>query len=388
LRRLLHQQLYVGVLLAAIIWFVFSVREILPIFLFAFILAYLLGPLVRRVAGPEGKGISRSAAALLVYLIVIAILAAAFYALYQALRTEILSYAKNYHQYRDALLVRLQGEEANGLLRALPDSAKVAINNLVRNSDDTLASLARGTLPALVRTAPRLLELVAVPILAYYFLTDYGRFFNYVRRVIRPEGRARFDQLIREIDASLRGYLAGQATLSLVMGVAAFLILSLNGVRPALVVGIAAAFLELIPVVGPLLWALVALVLTYVQQPSHIVVVAVLLLITHQADMHILAPRILGGHLRLHPAVVIFALLAGNTLMGILGVLLAAPLAATINTILTYLITEGALSPAAVFRKEAAPATGAAPAPPQPANGSGASTAAARRGRSPRRRTS
>jgi len=385
LRRLLHQQLYLGVLLAAVIWFVFRVSEILPIFLFAFILAYLLGPLVRRVAGPEGKGISRSAAALLVYLVVIAILAAAFYALYQALRTEILSYARNYHQYRDALLVKLQGEEAHGLLRALPDSAKQALNNLVRNSDDTLASLARRTLPELVRTAPRLLEMVAVPILAYYFLTDYGRFFNYVRRMIRPEGRARFDELIREIDASLRGYLAGQATLSLVMGLAAFLILSLNGVRPALVVGIAAAFLELIPVVGPLLWALVALVLTYVQQPSHTIVVAVLLLIAHQADMHILAPRILGGHLRLHPAVVIFALLAGNALMGILGVLLAAPLAATINIILTYLITEGALSPAAVFRQEAAPAIAASPPkPPEPSNGS--QGPAARRGRGARRR--
>jgi predicted PurR-regulated permease PerM len=224
---------------------------------------------------------------------------------------------------------------------------------------------------------------------AYYFLTDYGRFLNYVRRVIRPEGRARFDDLIHEIDASLRGYLAGQATLSLVMGVAAFLILSVNGVRPALVVGIAAAFLELIPVVGPLLWALVALILTYVQQPSHIVEVAVLLLIAHQTDMHILAPRILGGHLRLHPAVVIFALLAGNALMGILGVLLAAPLAATINTILTYLVTEGALSPAAVFRKETASSAAAPVTPPnptQPANGSGAPAVTTRRGRGSRRR--
>src|SRR5579883_1398908 len=122
LRRLLRQQLYLAVLLGVVIWFLFRVREIVPIFLFAFILAYLLGPLVRRVAGPEGKGLSREAAALVVYLVVIAILAAAFYALYQALRTEILSYARNYHQYRDALLVKLQGEEAHGLLRALPDS--------------------------------------------------------------------------------------------------------------------------------------------------------------------------------------------------------------------------------------------------------------------------
>ena len=104
--------------------------------------------------------------------------------------------------------------------------------------------------------------------------------------------------------------------------------------------------------------------LTAVQNPSHTIVVAVLVLIAHQADMHILAPRILGGHLRLHPAVVIFALLAGNSLMGILGVLLAAPLAATINITLTYLITEGALSPAAVAQGDEIPLPPAAPGPP------------------------
>lgn len=361
LRRLLRQQVYLTALLGLVIWFTFRVSEILPIFLFAFIIAYLLRPLVWRVAGPEGKRLSRGAAALVIYLIIIAILGVALFILYRALRSEISAYALNYAQYRDALLADLRDAEAHGLLRSLPGSAKDALNNLVRNSDATLTDLARRTLPGLVRTAPRALELIAVPIVAYYFLADYQRFLDFGRRLVRPEGRERFDQLVRDVDSSLRGYLAGQATLSLVAGAAAFVILSLNGVRPALVVGIAAAFLELIPVVGPLAWALAAIVLTYIQQPSHTIIVTVLVLVAHQADMHILAPRILGGHLRLHPAVVIFALLAGNALMGILGVLLAAPLAATINITLTYLITEGALSSAAVVQGDEIPLPPSAP---------------------------
>ena len=364
LRRLLRQQLYLAVLLAVVVWFLFRVREIVPIFLFAFILAYLLGPLVRRVAGPEGKGLSREAAALVVYLVVIALLGVGLYALYDALRHEVATYAGSYARYRHDLLVNLQREEQQGLLRSLPAAAKNAINGAVQNSDDLLASLARRAAPELLKTAPRALELIAVPIVAYYFLIDYRRFIDFVRRLVRPEGRERFDQLIRDVNSSLRGYLAGQATLSLVAGAAAFLILWLNGIRPALAVGVAAVFLELIPVVGPLAWALAAIVLTYVQNPSHVVVVVVLVLLAHQADMHILAPRILGSHLRLHPAVVIFALLAGNTLMGLLGVLLAAPLAATINITLTYLITEGALSPAAVTRGDDIPLPPAAPGAP------------------------
>jgi predicted PurR-regulated permease PerM len=274
------------------------------------------------------------------------------------------TYAHAYPHYRDALLIGLREQEAHGLLRALPASARNALNTLVTNSDTLLAATARHTLPGLVRLAPRLIELIAVPIVAYYLLTDYRRFIELVRRLVRPGGRERFDRLIGDIDRSLRGYLVGQAILSLVAGGAAFVILQLNGVRPAIVVGLAAAVLELVPVIGPLLWVLAAVLLTAIQQPAHTVLVAVLVLAVHQADMHLLAPRILGHHLRLHPVVVIFALLAGNALAGILGILLAAPLAALLNITLTYVLTEGALSSAAVESGDENPFPPAAPGPP------------------------
>jgi predicted PurR-regulated permease PerM len=365
LRLLMRQQVYVATLILIVIWFFYSVREILPIFLFAFILAYLLHPLVRRVSGPEGKGVSRQTAALIVYLIVVVVLGVAIFALYRALRAEVANFADNQTEYQLQVLTNLSLQEGpHGLLSFLPASAKDAINNAVINYDDFGAALARRTLPGLVKTAPRLIEAIAVPIVAYYLLTDYQRFIGFFRRAVRPEGRGRFDRLIHEINRSLRGYLVGQVTLSAIAGVAAFVILSVNGVRPALVVGIAAVLLELVPVVGPLIWVILAILLTAVQRPEHTIIVAVLAIIVHQADMHILAPRILGSHLRLHPAVVIFALLAGSALLGILGVLLAAPLAAIINISLIYLVTEGALSPAAVAQGDDIPLPPAAPGAP------------------------
>src|SRR5438876_9012215 len=120
LRRLLRQQLYLAALLAIVIWFIFRVRDILPIFLFSFLLAYLLGPLVRRVAGREGKGLSRGVAALLVYLLVIAVLGLALYILYHALQSDVASYARHYQTYRAALLADLRQQEVSGPLRVLP----------------------------------------------------------------------------------------------------------------------------------------------------------------------------------------------------------------------------------------------------------------------------
>jgi predicted PurR-regulated permease PerM len=352
LRRLLHQQVYLAILIAIALWFLYSAREVLPLFLVAFLLAYVLAPLVQWVAGPEGRRLSRQTAVLVLYLVVIVVLGAALYLLAHALRAEILAYARTYARYRGAFLVNLRLQEAHGLLRSLPGSAKEALNGVVANSNELGSVIARRALPGLVKTTPRLVESVAVPIVAYYLLTDYRRFIAFVQRAVAPRRPERFDALLRDINGALRGYLAGHVTLSAIAGGAAFLILALNGVHPALVVGLAAAIRELIPVVGPLVWVVVAVALTVVQKPEHTLVVAALAILAHQADMHILAPRILGRHLSLHPVVVIFALLAGNAVLGILGVLLAAPLAALVTTTLTYLVREGPLSRVAVIEED------------------------------------
>ncbi len=367
-RRLLRQQVYVAVLAVVAIWFLYTIRDIMPIFLFSFILAYLLSPIVRRVSGPEGQGVSLRVAAAVVYVVLIAALGGVLFVGYAALRNEVGNLAHNFASYRDQVLHNLRLQESTGLLKSLPANAKDAVNNAVINVDSVASDLARRTLPGLVKAAPRLIELIAVPIVAYYLLVDYKRFLGFMRKLAPSRGVERFDTLIEDINASLRGYLVGQITLSAIAGVAAFAILTLNGVRPALVVGIAAVILELIPVIGPLTWVVVSIVLTAVQRPDHTVIVAVLAILADQIDMHILAPRILGGHLRLHPAVVIFALLAGNALLGILGILLAAPVAAIIYITLQYLVTEGALSAKVVVPASTETTVDSPPAPTKPSS--------------------
>jgi predicted PurR-regulated permease PerM len=147
-----------------------------------------------------------------------------------------------------------------------------------------------------------------------------------------------------------------------------FVVLTVFRVKYAYLVSIAAFFLELIPVVGPLVWAALAVLLTYIQHPTSAVFVLILVVLAHQFDMHILGPRILGGHLRLHPAVVIFALVTGNAIFGLLGALLAAPVAALLNIVVRYLVVEGALSPRALFVGLAVPDPAAPWAGSPPAN--------------------
>jgi predicted PurR-regulated permease PerM len=247
------------------------------------------------------------------------------------------------------LIQHVHDSETTFPLDKLSPSLRQSLDNTINNLDKVVGDAVHATAPAAVQEVPGLLELLVIPIVAYYLLKDGGAFIRYGRNLFREDQRDKYDILIQDINQSLRGYLKGQITLSLVAAVVVFLVLTIFRVHYAYLVAISAFFLELIPVVGPLAWAAIAVLLTYIQHPNSAIFVLILVVLAHQFDMHILGPKILGGHLRLHPALVIFALVTGSTIFGLLGALLAAPAAALINIVLRYLITEGALSSQAVL---------------------------------------
>lgn len=371
MRRLLRQQVYFAVLVGAVIWLLFSSGHVLPLFIFAFVLSYVLRPVVSfltRDAASKKHGFSRTGAILAVYAVLMLFIGAAGWWIAGTAASEIRSLSGNFPALRHDLLNRVHQSEKTWPLNALPKSAQTSLDNTIINLDSVAGDTVRRLEPQVVQRVPGLVELLVIPILAYYLLKDGRRFINYPRGLLREDQRARYDRLISDIDQSLRGYLKGQLTLSLVASVLVFAMLTAFRVHYAYLVAISAFFLEFIPVVGPLIWAIIAVLLTYIQYPNSAIFVLVLAAMAHQFDMHILAPKILGEHLRLHPAVVIVALVCGNAIFGLIGALLAAPVAALVAIVLRYLVQEGALSSRAVLDEVGlpsvpAPALSAASAP-------------------------
>jgi predicted PurR-regulated permease PerM len=350
MQRLLRQQIYFAVLVGAIIWFILSARHVIPLFIFSFLVAYLLKPVVGVLTrnAQNRRGFSRTGAILAVYGVLVLLLSGGGWFVTGKIVAEIHALSSNFPALRDQLITHVHESEKSWPFSSIPPAARISIDNTINNLDRTVGSALHAVAPEAVHEVPGLLELLVVPIMAYYFLKDGSDFLRYPRNLLPEHQRSRFDVLIGEIDQSLRGYLKGQITLSFVAAVVVFVVLFVFRVKYAYLVAIAAFFLELIPVVGPLVWAALAVLLTYIQHPGSAVFVLILVVLAHQFDMHILGPRILGGHLRLHPAVVIFALVTGNAIFGLLGALLAAPVAALLNIVVRYLIEEGALSTQAV----------------------------------------
>jgi predicted PurR-regulated permease PerM len=179
-----------------------------------------------------------------------------------------------------------------------------------------------------------LFNLVLVVVISIYMLLDAPRLSRYLRRVF--PGSEPSDDLLTRCERALLAYVKGQTMVSLVIGVTAGLgmeLLGLLGIFPAgstyaLAFGAWTAATEVIPYVGPWLGAIPPLAVAATQSLTAVVAVALVYLFIHQIEGHVVIPKLMAGAVKVHPLVVIFALLAGGELYGLPGILITMPLVA------------------------------------------------------------
>jgi predicted PurR-regulated permease PerM len=179
-----------------------------------------------------------------------------------------------------------------------------------------------------------LFELVLLLVVSIYMLLDLPRLQARIDRRFPP--RAGSDALVPRLESALAGYVRGQVLLSLIIGGSAGVglwIFGATGLLPgadryALLFGAWVALTEVIPYVGPWIGAVPPLAYALLVHPLAVVWVAILFLGVHQLEGHVVAPNVMGSALRLNPLLVIFGLLAGGEIYGLVGALLALPLLA------------------------------------------------------------
>lgn len=223
-----------------------------------------------------------------------------------------------------------------------------------------------------------LLSLLLIsPVVAFYLLRDYDHIVARLDELLPERHKPVLEEQWRRIDEVLSGFVRGQITISLVMALLYAAGWSAVGLNYALVLGILAGFLALIPFVGMVAAALIALLVAYGQFGPDLLqlsLVAGVYVLVQTLDSAVLTPRIMGDRIGLHPVWVLFAVFAGGELAGFVGVLLAVPVAAVIGvlvrfTIERYIVPQAEpLEPApkpAVPGPASDPASGPAPAAPE-----------------------
>ncbi|WP_207476213.1 AI-2E family transporter [Arenibaculum pallidiluteum] len=184
--------------------------------------------------------------------------------------------------------------------------------------------------------------LLITPVVAFYMLRDWDEMVATLESWLPRQHRPVILEQAREVDRTLAGFVRGQATVCLVLGLFYAAALTLVGLNLGLVVGLTAGLLSFIPFVGSLVGFAGSVGIAVFQYESWtmVAVVAGIFIFGQAVEGNVLTPRLVGGRVGLHPVWVMFALLAGGSLFGFVGVLLAVPVAAVIGVLTRFLLRQ------------------------------------------------
>lgn len=333
------------VLTVVLAWFVRAVSDILILLLVSAILAAGLAPLVtllQRGRLPGGTRLSRGVAIFVLYL--------ALFALIGLILSLILVPAVNetgaFIQNLPDLLGRFHGwlVDLRRHYTWMPDLAG-ALERVPQQIAQQIATLSQyGAAAAGVafRFLGGLASIFTVLVFTFYMLLEGSKIEGAILALFPPKERPLIDRVMHRIGGKFGSWLRGQMLLSFTIAVIVTLGLLVPPVHmpyPALL-GIVAGVGELIPVVGLSLAAAVAILVALSQGPATVVYVVIFYTIAINLDTHILAPRIMSRAVGTSPILTLFALLAGIKILGILGGLLAVPLAAALQVIVSEVAQE------------------------------------------------
>jgi predicted PurR-regulated permease PerM len=362
--------LSVGTILIALTFY--RLRELVPLVGLALILTYVINPVVNQIC--HNTRLGRTAATALVYLALLALLLTVPATFVPSLLEQASAIDRNViTNVIDTVISRIptssevivipvlgQTIELTPVYEQIVDSLRSVSPDIATQTINFLKSFASGF-------ASTLLGLFLILVLSFYLVKDSHIILEYLGSLVPPMYADEVTTLARHINQVWRAFLRGQLILCTVIGLVTWIGLSILGVPNALLLGIIAGILELIPNLGPILSAIPALLIAYFQGSAYLdisagwfaLIVALLYVGIQQIENTVLVPRIIGGSVNLHPVVVLIGVLAGASIAGILGIFLAAPLLASIRVIGSYayqkLLEPPAPEPVAVAVEEVSP---------------------------------
>ncbi len=191
-------------------------------------------------------------------------------------------------------------------------------------------TLLGGVLQVGIGVISGVLGFIIVVILTVYFMASLESMRGYLAKLTSASKRERFKSLVDQISLSVGRWVMGQTSVALIHGLVLFTFLTIIGSPFALLLGLVAFAISIIPLIGPLSAALIVLAVTVFSGSGMVIVVIIYYLIYLQLEAYFISPRVMKKAVSIPAALVVIAALMGGTLMGILGAIIAIPVAASV----------------------------------------------------------
>ncbi len=322
---------------ALALYVVYVVREIwLPLGI-AFLIAMVLDPVVDRM---ERRGFSRFLASMVIFVGFFAALAGVLYFIVPRVADQAQYVSQKAAEYMPDR--SLQGIERFLNRNHVSYSIRPVVSRAIEQIDSAIAGVAKWLSENALDMASNLIWLVIIPIVAFYALKDFHLILAKTLLLVPRAKREFVQNMVSETTVVFAKYMRGMALVSFLNGLTTWLVLLAFGVPGALLLGIIAMIVYPVPYFGALVTvALIAGVSFVTGGLGQMLLVVGANIILHQIIFdQIVSPRILGGSVGLHPIWSIFALLVGNALLGLIGMILAVPVAACIQIAIVSVVPK------------------------------------------------
>jgi predicted PurR-regulated permease PerM len=311
-------------------------------------LAYVLDPLANRLTR---HGMNRLVAALIILAGFVIVSVGAIVLVAPVLVEQIAALIERVPGYLEQMQ-SLLASSSNSWLKSIISGTATANEKssaaLINKSIGYLTAV----LPTLWTKGAGLLSLVSLlfitPVVTFYLLLDWDQVVAAFDDLIPLRQRETVRGLVREIDSALSGYLHGQLTVCVILGVYYAIGLTVAGLNYGILIGVVSGFLTFIPYVGSLTALVVSLCVALAQfypDWTRILIIVAIVLVGQFLEGNVLSPKLVGESVGLHPVWLIFALLACGYLFGFVGLLLAVPLAAAAGVLTRFALRRYRASP-------------------------------------------
>jgi predicted PurR-regulated permease PerM len=320
------------------LWILIKLTGVILLLVLSIFFAYFVSPLVeflRRPVRISGKqlAIPRTVAIALSYMIIVAVVVVGIYFLAPRLGNQFPEFTEQARSYWTTVGGKMQGLVAYFRAHRMPGPLLDAINGAIPGVIDSVSHTVSSVLTGMVGWLAYIPWLIIIPVLSFFFLKDVDTFRRSALQML-PRGRWRWrgDEFFQDVNSTLAAYIRAQLTACLFIGIVCAIGFTLLGLPSPLVLGLIAGIFEFVPLVGPLMIAVLAAILAMLHAgPFAALMVIVFLVVLRIVQDYAIYPRLIGQGIHLHPLAVIIALLSGAELAGVAGIFLAIPVVAILT---------------------------------------------------------
>jgi predicted PurR-regulated permease PerM len=340
---MLNQKTFFWIFIALILgFFTYLVSSILLPFIVGILMAYLLDPATDKL---EETGFGRTTSTVIILTLFIMIFVVAIVALVPLAIDQFQNLAINFPLYVQKLNTQY-GENVTSIISHYVPDVKLRLQEFATKFSTQILQHTAQFLGGVWNSSLAIFNIVSLifltPVVAFYLIRDWDKLVAKIHDLLPQKSAPVVKQQMKKIDEIISAYLRGQLSVCVILGLFYAIGLAIVGLNHGFFIGFLTGILSFIPFVGCAIGTVITLIVAYIQFGDLVSIgfVALVFVIGQVLEGNIITPKLVGDKVNLHPLWVIFALLAGGTIFGFIGVLIAIPAAAVIGVLVRFSIEE------------------------------------------------